>query len=299
MLKRFAAFTLAVPLMAGGMCFAAEKTVKTETKMTENQTDKIMHQRLSEYMKKDVYNAAGNDIGNIKDVVLDGNTHHVSYVVVSYGGMMGVGDKLFAVPWHALEMKGTESDKLTINIPEETLKNAPGFDDKKWPDMADANFRKEVDAFYTKNGMKVPEPKTAEKPSLVTKNEDTSSKGLLWCRRASQFIGADVHNKANEDIGDINDLVVDARTGKVMYAVLSYGGVMGVGDKLFAIPMDSIGSKADDNKLLVDMGKDHLKNAPGFNKDNWPDFADASYRKTVNDYHRGDKKDAEAKNPMD
>jgi len=329
MFKRVAAFTLAVPLMAGGLCFAEDRMeVKKETTVvrTDAAAAAVNHVRLSKYIGKDVHNAAGKDIGDIKDVVLDGNANTVSYAVVSYGGFMGMGDKLFAIPWNAFEFRfeGDKGDltkernrddyKLYLAISDEHLKNAPGFDDKNWPNMADENVRKQVDTYYREHAAKgvdtrmntMPDKmkggatdggaidRTAEK---MSKTGPSDSKGLLWVRRASKVIGADVHNKANEDVGKITDLVADTSTGKINYAVLSYGGFMGMGDKLFAVPMDSLATKADDDKFVLDVTKDHLKNAPGFDKNSWPDFASTDFQKGVNEFYRA--RQTEAKTPMD
>jgi len=337
MLKRFATFSLALPLMAGGMCFADDKmsskeVTRTETTATDHRSDEMgMHARISKFIHQDVHNQDGKDIGDVKDVVLDSNTNRVSYVVVSYGGFMGMGDKLFAIPWSAFDFRYDKNTDMTkekdrddyklylTSISDDNLKNAPGFDDKHWPDMADSNFRNQVDTYYrdhrtaadNKGGVDtrmntMPDKmkgNTGDNGAIdkmgdkMAKTGPSDSKGLLWCRRASKIIGADVNNKAGEDVGDIKDLVVNTRTGKVAYAVMAYGGVLGMGDKLFAVPMDSLATKADDDKFVLDVTKDQLKNAPGFDKNNWPDFASTDFRKGVNDFYRNGQ--TEAKTPMD
>lgn len=61
--------------------------------------------------------------------------------------------------------------------------------------------------------------------------------GLAWNRKVSEVIGADVHNQQKENLGDIKDLVIHTSNGRVRYAVVSFGGWLGMGDKLFAVPM--------------------------------------------------------------
>jgi sporulation protein YlmC with PRC-barrel domain len=96
-----------------------------------------------------VRNAAGDDLGKVKDLVIDAATGKVSYAALDFGGFLGVGDKLFAVPWHAFQYVGTSNDEhLVLDVAKEKLKNAPGFDKGHWPNMADPQWSREVDKFY-------------------------------------------------------------------------------------------------------------------------------------------------------
>lgn len=100
--------------------------------------------------------------------------------------------------------------------------------------------------------------------------------------RVSELTGMDIKNQKGEDIGEIEDLVVDAKSGKVRYAAVSYGGILGIGDKLFAVPFEAFKFKqdtddADDVVLVLDISKQQLEGAQGFDKDNWPNFADRKF----------------------
>jgi hypothetical protein len=85
-----------------------------------------------------------------------------------------------------------------------------------------------------------------------------------------------VKNTNNEDLGKINDLVFDPEKGKISYAVLSYGGLLGVGDKLVAVPITSIKPQPGQNYLVLNMPKSQLESAPGLAQNNWPDLDDPS-----------------------
>ncbi|EIC30948.1 MULTISPECIES: PRC-barrel domain-containing protein [Methylomicrobium] len=88
--------------------------------------------------------------------------------------------------------------------------------------------------------------------------------------RASKIIGTDVKNTKGEDLGDIKDLVLDPTSGRLAYVVVSYGGILGMGDKLFAIPWNAVRWSADKDYFTLNMDKEALKNAPGFDEDHWP-----------------------------
>ena len=95
----------------------------------------------------DVFNQNNEDLGDIKEIMLDMTSGQVSYAVLSYGGFLGMGERLFAVPWDALKLD-TENKRFVLNVDKERLESAPGFDKDHWPDMADQTWRDEIESFY-------------------------------------------------------------------------------------------------------------------------------------------------------
>ena len=95
----------------------------------------------------DVYNEDGESLGDIKEFMIDMASGKVAYAVLSFGGMLGMGDKLFAVPWAALVLD-TVNKRFTLNVPQTTLKDAPGFDKDRWPSMSDSTWASGVHKFY-------------------------------------------------------------------------------------------------------------------------------------------------------
>jgi sporulation protein YlmC with PRC-barrel domain len=101
--------------------------------------------------------------------------------------------------------------------------------------------------------------------------------------RASTIKGMDVYNLEGEHVGKIDELVIDIEKGQVVYAALSVGGFLGVGDKLFAIPWREFTMEVDekDKFFRVDVTKEKLKAAEGFDKDTWPNVADPKWRENI------------------
>lgn len=95
----------------------------------------------------DVYNMDEEELGEIKEIMLDMNSGEVAYAVLSFGGILGMGEKLFAVPWQRLSLD-TVNQRFILDIDKETLKNAPGFDKDQWPDMSGADWINQVQMFY-------------------------------------------------------------------------------------------------------------------------------------------------------
>ncbi|MGV3485698.1 MAG: PRC-barrel domain-containing protein [Planctomycetaceae bacterium] len=108
--------------------------------------------RASELIGTNLQNDQGQSVGEINDLVMDASSGRVRYVAVTYGGFLGVGDKLFAVPFEAFKVRQDPDDAddyvLVLNVTQQQLKGAQGFDEDNWPDMADANWARELDQRY-------------------------------------------------------------------------------------------------------------------------------------------------------
>ena len=101
----------------------------------------------SRICKDHVKNAAGENLGKIEDLVIDHLQGRVAYAILSFGGFLGVGNKLFAVPLPALSYRPTE-DTFVLHVDKETLKRAPGFDLNQWPNMSDRAWGEEIYSHY-------------------------------------------------------------------------------------------------------------------------------------------------------
>lgn len=103
---------------------------------------------------------------------------------------------------------------------------------------------------------------------------------------ATSIIGDDVVNAAGDDLGKIEDLMVDCSTGTVSYAVLSFGGFLGIGDKYFAVPLEIMQLDTENEKFILDESKERLEAAPGFDKGRWPTTGDTAWFSSVRAYYK-------------
>lgn len=103
---------------------------------------------------------------------------------------------------------------------------------------------------------------------------------------SSTLSGDDVKNPQGDSLGDLKDIMIDTQSGKVAYAVLSFGGILGMGDKLFAVPWESLVVDGENKQLILNVSKERLKDAPGFDKDHWPNFADEAFAEKLRGYYR-------------
>jgi sporulation protein YlmC with PRC-barrel domain len=103
--------------------------------------------RANDIQGKDIYNTKGTELGVAEAVTIDADQGNIAYVVMSHGGFLGIGEKLLAVPWKKFRIT-KDRDALVLDVTEETIEKAPGFDDDDWPDMNDPEWRKNIDAFF-------------------------------------------------------------------------------------------------------------------------------------------------------
>jgi sporulation protein YlmC with PRC-barrel domain len=116
------------------------------------------------------------------------------------------------------------------------------------------------------------------------KNQDKNGPGPRLMG-AHTLIGDDVCNHQDEDLGDIKEIMLDVNGGRIAYAVLAFGGVFGIGEKLFAVPWSALKLDTENKRFLLDQAKERLESAPGFDKDNWPDMVDPTWQNTINSYY--------------
>lgn len=103
--------------------------------------------------------------------------------------------------------------------------------------------------------------------------------------RASKLIGMNIENSQEKNVGEINDIVMNSRTGEIQYLAVTYGGFLGVGNKMFAVPFEAVRvtkdpddpNDPDDYVLVLDVTQKQLEGAKGFDEDHWPNFADKSF----------------------
>jgi hypothetical protein len=150
-----------------------------------------------------------------------------------------------------------------------------------------SNQNTQADQNSGSNSAQIDTNSTATAGRSANNNQDIGkldSKTAGATIRASQLIGTNLKNSNGDSVGEIKDLVIDG-SGKVRYAAVTYGGFLGVGSKLFAVPFKAFHVRQNPNDrndrgdyvLTLDVTKDQLNGAQGFDTDRWPDFADTKF----------------------
>lgn len=102
---------------------------------------------------------------------------------------------------------------------------------------------------------------------------------------ANDVIGVEVKNPQGEDLGKVEALMLDKIEGTVAYVVLSFGGLFGMGDKLFAMPWSIFDYDKEEDCFVINVDKETLQNSPGFDKDHWPDMSNPNWGTSIRDYY--------------
>jgi sporulation protein YlmC with PRC-barrel domain len=215
--------------------------------------------RASKLIGMDVRNAQGERLGEIKDLVIDVNNDRVHYAILSFGGFLGLGDKLFAYPVRSFTQTG-DGDKLVLNVEKSRLKGAPGFEKDRNPDWS--RYGEEVERYHGATVAVRPMPNAV-------------------LRRASELIGKDVNDRNGKDVGEIDDVVVNMRTGAVPYAVLEFDRSWNLNDKLLPVPLRALDFSTGRQDLVMNVDKERLDTAKAFDQRRWPDINDPKYMAEV------------------
>lgn len=104
----------------------------------------------------------------------------------------------------------------------------------------------------------------------------------MW---ASTLFDYTVYSHEGEKLGDVKDFMVDVRSGKVLYALLSFGAIVGMGEKVFPVPWDALTVDAAHARFVLNVAKAGLQDAPGFHKNSSPNIGDSSWVREINLYY--------------
>lgn len=239
-----------VTTQSGDRPMDGEKGLRTSAKHAADMPAGLY--KASALIGMDVRDRTGSSIGEIKDMALDPGQENVRYAVLSFGGVLGVGDKSFAVPLSAFE-PGNNYDALVLNVSEKHLDDLKGFDDDHWPAS--------VAGYW---------PGSDERSA----SGDSHSSAAGPIVKASDYLDLEVENAKGEDLGEIEDLAIELSSGRIKYVVIEHGGLLGVGEKLIAVPVSALSSAAYEDGVILNATDDELKNAKGFSDDHWPSQAE-------------------------
>lgn len=120
---------------------------------------------------------------------------------------------------------------------------------------------------------------------MASLNDPTDTRGQLIA--ASQVNGTTVYNRAGEKLGSIYDVILDKMTGKTEYAIMSFGGFLGIGDTYHPLPWNALKYDPNQGGYVVDIDRRRLEGAPSYGANETGLWDDPAYGRRVSDYYDG------------
>jgi sporulation protein YlmC with PRC-barrel domain len=189
-----------------------------------------------------VYDALDKRIGKVERLVIDKASGRVAYAVLSFGGFFGIGAEHYPIPWPMLDY----DEKLggyRVDITEEHLKNAPKVEQGESWEQANRDRDEEVHGYW-------------EQPATVQERQTSS---LITSNRVE---GMPVYDARGKRIGKVERLMIDKLTGRIAYAILSFGGFLGIGEDHYPIPWSMLTYNEKPDGFQLEVTEEQLKNAP-------------------------------------
>ncbi len=263
--------TLAALLLAWAVSplLAQEPRVnqRTDQQMARQQGNRPLDVvRASRLMDAKVYNDENQHLGAVQNLAIDARHGQVAYAVLGSGGFLGLGEKEFAVPWQALRVR--TDDRVVINADKQMLKDMRGFHGNEWPATADTSWLSRMQGQrgqYAQAGYA-----EGQQPTYNFKG--------------SELIGMHVRNARGDDLGTVKDLMIDAHTGRIVYAVVSHGATLGMGGELVPVPFATLDTSQQD-ALRLDIAKQRFDTAPSFTNNDWTAVSDPGFASRVFAYY--------------
>lgn len=265
-----------------------------KTNASAQQDQKLL--RSSKVVGAAVHGAAGEKVAEINDLIVDTQRGRVAYAVAGKGGVLGIGDELHVIPWDAVKVRtDTRGDKLAFTFEQDRLmEGGPMLKRGEHVDMSDPAWNDRVFRHYEQEPYWKHDRRAGalgDRPGVDDDQIDAMAR--MKMHRLSEILDADVQNLQDNDLGDLEEVVIDSDSGRVAFAVIAAGGFLGIGEEYAAVPFNALDLRpedpddADDDDLvaILNMDEERFRQAPKFARDNWPDFGDRTWGEPVHRYY--------------
>jgi sporulation protein YlmC with PRC-barrel domain len=244
------------PVMAdewGGTTSISEAMANEPSIMSEMPMQIVLTSGL---LGKSVRNMKGEELGRLGDIVLTPDQTSASYVVISRGGFLGLGERLFAVPWTAVSVS-SDGRRITTAINRSELTSEASFDRLAWPDVGETRWSEMP--YYS--------------DSMQTFNPD---QGAFPLRRVSQITRLDAGNRQGKFLGSLENLGIERASGRVVYGVVSLDGGLLTPKKMAAVPWDMVILQDEPAVAGINLDRKAMESV-AFEKSQWPNWGERGY----------------------
>jgi sporulation protein YlmC with PRC-barrel domain len=242
--------------------------------------------RISNLLDFEVKTKDGDLVGEVENMVLNLDARRVQYVIIGVGGFLGIGEKEVAIPWGAFDLHvedtvndqvGDDNDNwLVLNLDKEAIENAPDWDPNTLPKLGepaadwDVDLRgywQDLDASLVIDSSEITATSEATdtEGSVVDMNDRLH--GMIM---ASDPIGLKILNDAGDTVAVVEDMVIDVKSGKIIYIIVSVFDGADLDDVLLPIPPAAFRLDATVPALVIGDADRVLVDAPRFKIGEFP-----------------------------
>lgn len=225
-------------------------------------------QRLSQIIGTNVQTQDGKNCGKIQNVALDLQNGRTVYCIINAkDAASGLDKNLIPVPFKALKFSDQQQSKLNVDL--QRLKEAPEFEASGWNTIGNPEWGEKVHTHY--------------RVRMDASNDQNSDRQQpLALVKATEVMDLNVGTPKREDIGQIEDFLIDTDRGRIALAVMKIEkGRAAQSDRLYAVPWQSVDFNKSDRIIVLKVQPDRLREAPAFEPNNWPNFADGKFTQRV------------------
>jgi sporulation protein YlmC with PRC-barrel domain len=227
----------------------------------------VSNLRASNVLGYEVFDLQGQDMGEVEDLIVNMDNGQISYAILELGDFLETEQELFPIPLNALQVSAQQL-AFMLDVDPATLANAPAFNEDTWPDLTTPEWDENYATFWQDN--------------LEMGDEMQMASGTN--ARVSSLLDYDVQTNQKEEIGEIDELVVDFQNNQVKYAILSFGGFLDIGDEEVPIPLAAFSLQPENELLLLDADEQMLEDAPELDDDFWTNPVDEEIEAEITNY---------------
>jgi sporulation protein YlmC with PRC-barrel domain len=215
-------------------------------------------------------------IGGVNDFIVDRSSGRIMYALAGQGGVLGLGEHVVAVPFTALMWNDNEKN-FFLSMTREQLKAAPGVDGDDWKTLDDSSRADQAHRYF---GI-TPHADDEELKSALSPSE--------WpLLRVSDIRGKTLMSDDGRELGEVNDLIVDASSGRIAFGVVTFGGTLGFGADKVAIPWPMLDVNKEGGLYAPKLDKELMKAAPRLTEPEWGELDDPKFGSRVYSYFNVD-----------
>jgi sporulation protein YlmC with PRC-barrel domain len=251
---------------------------------------------VSNLLEFGVWRQDNQIIGDVKDMIFNLRTRNAEYLVVDVVGFLGIGGKLVAIPYDRFELVTAQEGGSAAQAPQnafildasvDALKDAPEFDPQSLPELGApaGKWDQELKSYWGSSALSGSQATTAG-PQGTQPPENAALSQLQGVVLASDVLGFAVQGSQGETLVEVKDVIIDAQSGDIQYALIQATGIEALQNQLIPIPMDALKIDMENGVFVIPAGPQVLLGAPAFQSQSLPDTAQPNWDAQIRSYWR-------------